>query len=169
MESCLQRAPEFRDPSAKGASQPSKFSKLKGRRGGVGRGGGEGLKASKPSKVRTKASKASASASKGEDEGGFEGFEGEDEGGFEGLEGERRGSPESHFSEFRRMRSKNEIKKQNKIRGGWSLEEVPSLSSSKKKLQAFEGQEIEGVEFRTILHSSLLQASKDNKKLRGGI
>ena len=39
--------------------------------------------------------------------------------------------------------------------------------SLKKKLQAFEGQEIEGVEFGTILHSSLLQASKDNKRPRG--
>ena len=60
--------------------------------------------------------------------------------------------------------SKNEIQKRdpkNKTRfGGWNLEEVPALLSSKKKLQAFE--EIEGVEFKTILHSSLLQASKDN-------
>ena len=76
---------------------------------------------------------------------GFEGFEGEDERGFEGLEGERRGaSPESSLR-FRRMRSKNEIQKK-RFGGGWNLEEVPSLSSSKRNNRP----------------------SKD-KKLRGGI
>ena len=39
----------------------------------------------------------------------------------------------------------------------------------KKKLQAFEEQEIKRVKFRTILYSSLLQASKNNKKLKSKV
>ena len=74
-------------------------SKGGGRGGGEGGGGGcEGLKASGASKVRTR--------HRGEDEGGFEGLKVKD------------GGISRVFSEFRRMRSKNEIQKTTRFGGG---------------------------------------------------
>ena len=64
------------------------------------------------------------------------------------------------------MKSKNEIQKTKQDSGGWNLEEVPSLSSSKRNYRPSKDKKIEGVEFKTILHSSLLSLLQASKKLR---
>ena len=128
----------FRYPSAKGPSKPSLRS--------------EGLKGGR--------TKGLQRLFEGKDEGDFKGFEGEDEGeelqkgDLKALKCKDKGGGDSKFLRTRSKKIGSKKTKQD-LGGG-----ISSLSSSKRKLRLRKTRE-GGI--RTILHSSLLQVSKNKR------